>query len=256
MTIDSLLDDEGYRRRVHRFGRRAAPLYGDPGREPQRRGFGQRIPHAGQSDARLRRRVTIRRSTSGSASWWSAAATWPWTPCARPSGWVQRRTIVYRRSEAELPARAEEVHHAKEEGIRLPHARPTRSQVLGDEQGWVTRTAVRRNDARRTRRERPPQTGRRRRGRSSTCRMRRGHHGARERRPIRCWRRRPSGSGDRPAADASRPMRRRRTTRAGVFAGGDAVTGAATVILAMGAGRRAARAIDEYIREKYQPLNL
>ena len=41
-----------------------------------------------------------------------------------------------------------------------------------------------------------------------------------------------------------------RTTRAGVFAGGDAVTGAATVILAMGAGRRAARAIDEYIRTR------
>jgi glutamate synthase (NADPH/NADH) small chain len=40
------------------------------------------------------------------------------------------------------------------------------------------------------------------------------------------------------------------TTRAGVFAGGDAVTGAATVILAMGAGRRAAKAIDEYIRNK------
>jgi glutamate synthase (NADPH/NADH) small chain len=40
------------------------------------------------------------------------------------------------------------------------------------------------------------------------------------------------------------------TTREGVFAGGDAVTGAATVILAMGAGRRAAKAIDEYIRSK------
>lgn len=41
-----------------------------------------------------------------------------------------------------------------------------------------------------------------------------------------------------------------RTTRAGVFAGGDAVTGAATVILAMGAGRKAARAIDEYVKSK------
>ena len=41
-----------------------------------------------------------------------------------------------------------------------------------------------------------------------------------------------------------------RTTRPGVFAGGDAVTGAATVILAMGAGRKAAKAIDEYLKEK------
>ena len=40
------------------------------------------------------------------------------------------------------------------------------------------------------------------------------------------------------------------TSREGIFAGGDAVTGAATVILAMGAGRRAARAIDEYVRAK------
>ena len=42
------------------------------------------------------------------------------------------------------------------------------------------------------------------------------------------------------------------TTREGVFAGGDAVTGAATVILAMGAGRVAAKSIDEYIKDKYQ----
>ena len=41
-----------------------------------------------------------------------------------------------------------------------------------------------------------------------------------------------------------------RTTREGVFAGGDAVTGAATVILAMGAGRKAAKAIDEYLRNR------
>jgi len=55
----------------------------------------------------------------------------------------------------------------------------------------------------------------------------------------------PSSRRGRHPADAEG-----RTTRAGVFAGGDAVTGAATVILAMGAGRRAARAIDEYIRTR------
>ena len=161
-------------------------------------------------------------------------------------------TIVYRRSEAELPARAEEVHHAKEEGIVFRMlANPV--EVLGDEQGWV---------------------------RGLRCvEMTLGE-------PDESGRRRPVekegsefdvpcdvvimalGTSPNPllaATTSGLETDRRgcltadaegRTTRAGVFAGGDAVTGAATVILAMGAGRRAARAIDEYIREKYQPLNL
>ena len=161
-------------------------------------------------------------------------------------------TIVYRRSEAELPARAEEVHHAKEEGsVFRMLANPV--EVLGDEQGWV---------------------------RGLRCvEMTLGE-------PDESGRRRPVekegsefdvpcdvvimalGTSPNPllaATTSGLETDRRgcltadaegRTTRAGVFAGGDAVTGAATVILAMGAGRRAARAIDEYIREKYQPLNL
>ena len=161
-------------------------------------------------------------------------------------------TIVYRRSEAELPARAEEVHHAKEEGIVFRMlANPV--EVLGDEQGWVRGLRC----VERTLGE-PDESGRR--------------------RPVE-----KEGSefdvpcdvvimalGTSPnpllaATTSGLETDRRgcltadaegRTTRAGVFAGGDAVTGAATVILAMGAGRRAARAIDEYIREKYQPLNL
>ena len=58
----------GLRRRIHRLGRRAAPLHGHPGREPQRRGLGQRIPHAGQPDARLRQGVRhpdLRRTARG-----------------------------------------------------------------------------------------------------------------------------------------------------------------------------------------------
>ena len=161
-------------------------------------------------------------------------------------------TIVYRRSEAELPARAEEVHHAKEEGIVFRMlANPV--EVLGDEQGWVSGLRC----VEMTLGE-PDESGRR--------------------RPVE-----KEGSefdvpcdvvimalGTSPnpllaATTSGLETDRRgcltadaegRTTRAGVFAGGDAVTGAATVILAMGAGRRAARAIDEYIREKYQPLNL
>ena len=161
-------------------------------------------------------------------------------------------TIVYRRSEAELPARREEVHHAKEEGIVFRMlANPV--EVLGDEQGWVSGLRC----VEMTLGE-PDESGRR--------------------RPVE-----KEGSefdvpcdvvimalGTSPnpllaATTSGLETDRRgcltadaegRTTRAGVFAGGDAVTGAAAVILAMGAGRRAARAIDEYIREKYQPLNL
>jgi len=113
-------------------------------------------------------------------------------------------TIVYRRSEAELPARAEEVHHAKEEGIVFRMlANPV--EVLGDEQGWVRGLrCVEMTLGEPTRAAAADRS--RRRGRSSTCRAtwsswRSG------RRPIRCWRRRPRDW--RPiGGDASRPMRR------------------------------------------------
>ena len=154
-------------------------------------------------------------------------------------------TIVYRRSEAELPARVEEVHHAKEEGIEFRMlTNPTR--VIGDEKGWV---------------------------RGLNCvRMELGEPDASGRRsPIEV-----AGSdfevecdvvimalGTSPnpliaSTTANLETTRRgcivadedgRTTRKGVFAGGDTVTGAATVILAMGAGRKAAAAIDKYLQE-------
>ncbi len=153
-------------------------------------------------------------------------------------------TIVYRRSEAELPARVEEVHHAKEEGIEFRMlTNPTR--VIGDEKGWV---------------------------KGINClKMELGEPDASGRRsPIEV-----AGSdfeiecdvvimalGTSPnpliaaTTDNLETSRRGcivadeagRTTRPGVFAGGDAVTGAATVILAMGAGRKAAAAIDEYLK--------
>ena len=153
-------------------------------------------------------------------------------------------TIVYRRSEAELPARVEEVHHAKEEGIEFRMlTNPTR--ILGDQSGWV---------------------------KGINClKMELGEPDASGRRsPIEV-----AGSdfeiecdvvimalGTSPnpliasTTEALETSRRGciiadedgRTSRKGVFAGGDTVTGAATVILAMGAGRKAAKAIDEYIK--------
>ena len=154
--------------------------------------------------------------------------------------------IVYRRSEKELPARVEEVHHAKEEGIEFKMlTNPT--AILGDESGWV---------------------------RAINCvEMELGE-------PDESGRRSPVvvegsdfeiecdvvvmalGTSPNPliasTTDALETNRRGCivaddygvTSRKGVFAGGDAVTGAATVILAMGAGRKAAAAIDKYIKEK------
>ena len=152
--------------------------------------------------------------------------------------------IVYRRSEKELPARVEEVHHAKEEGIEFKMlTNPT--AILGDESGWV---------------------------RAINCvEMELGE-------PDESGRRSPVvvegsdfevecdvvvmalGTSPNPLiASTTKALETNRrgcivaddwgvTSRKGVFAGGDAVTGAATVILAMGAGRKAAAAIDRYVR--------
>jgi glutamate synthase (NADPH) small chain len=149
--------------------------------------------------------------------------------------------IVYRRSEAELPARVEEVHHAKEEGIILDLlVNPT--EILGDERGWV---------------------------KGMKCvRMELGE-------PDSSGRRRPQvvpnsefildcdtvimslGTSPNPLIPATTPELEINkwkcivadeetglTSKARVYAGGDAVTGAATVILAMEAGKKAAKAID------------
>ncbi|CDN31400.1 Glutamate synthase [NADPH] large chain [Mucinivorans hirudinis] len=152
--------------------------------------------------------------------------------------------IVYRRSEAELPARVEEVHHARQEGI-IFNMLTNPVEVLTNEKGWV---------------------------RGLRC------VGMELGEPDASGRRSPRevagsefdiecdvvvmalGTSPNPLISATtKGLQTNRwgcvvaddngaTTRAGVFAGGDVVTGAATVILAMGAGRRSAAAIDEYLK--------
>ncbi len=154
--------------------------------------------------------------------------------------------IMYRRSEEELPARREEVHHAKEEGVEfMMLTNPV--EILGNEDDFVKAVRCERMEL-----GEPDASGRR--------------------RPVEV-----PGSEFLLEADcvimaigtSPNPLIKSttegletqrwggiivdedgRTTREGVFAGGDAVTGAATVILAMGEGKTAAKAIDEYIQEK------
>jgi len=153
--------------------------------------------------------------------------------------------IVYRRSEQELPARVEEVHHAKEEGIEF-HMLTNPVEILGDERGWVRGIRCVRMEL-----GEPDESGRR------SPRAIAGSEFDIECHVVIM----ALGTSPNPLIAATTPgIETTRwggivtaddggaTTRAGVFAGGDAVTGAATVILAMGAGRAAARAIDEYIR--------
>ena len=155
--------------------------------------------------------------------------------------------IVYRRSEEELPARVEEVHHAKEEGI-IFDLLTNPVEILEDEKGWV-------NGIRCIKMElgEPDESGRR--------------------RPVEV----PGsefvidvdtvimslGTSPNPLISSTTKgleINKRKciiaeedcgkTTKEGVYAGGDAVTGAATVILAMGAGKIAAKGIDEYLSNK------
>ena len=155
--------------------------------------------------------------------------------------------IVYRRSEEELPARVEEVHHAKEEGI-IFDLLTNPVEILADEKGWVT---------------------------GMTCiRMELGE-------PDESGRRRPApvegseftidvdtvimslGTSPNPLISSTTEGLEvnkwkcivadeefGKTSKEGVYAGGDAVTGAATVILAMGAGKAAAKGIDEYLTNR------
>ena len=155
-------------------------------------------------------------------------------------------TIVYRRSEAELPARREEVHHAKEEGIEFKMlTNPTR--VLGDDKGWVTGLSCVEMEL-----GEPDESGRRspveKAGSDLTveCDVVIMALGTSPN-PLLKHTTKGLETNRRGCIVASEEGA---TSREGVFAGGDAVTGAATVILAMGAGRKAAKAIDEYIKSK------
>ena len=155
--------------------------------------------------------------------------------------------IVYRRSEVELPARVEEVHHAKEEGIEF-HLLRNPKEILVDENGWVKGIRVIKMDL-----GEPDESGRRRPievpgseydievdtvimslGTSPNPLIASTTDGL----DIESW-----GGIIAKEEDGS-------TSKKAVYAGGDAVTGAATVILAMGAGRAAAKGIDEYLSGK------
>ena len=152
--------------------------------------------------------------------------------------------IVYRRTEAELPARREEVHHAAEEGIVFDMlTNPV--EILGDDKGWVKALRCIRMEL-----GEPDESGRR-----SPVPVPGSEFEMEADTVIMAL-----GTSSNPLiAKTTAGLETTRkgcivadsdgvTTKKGVFAGGDAVTGAATVILAMGAGRTAARAIDEYIK--------
>ena len=153
--------------------------------------------------------------------------------------------IVYRRTEAELPARKEEVHHALEEGIVFDMlTNPV--EIIGDDKGWVKSLKCIRMEL-----GDPDESGRR-----SPVPVEGSEFELTADTVIMAL-----GTAPNPLiANTTSGLETTRrgglvadengaTTRAGVFAGGDAVTGAATVILAMGAGRTAAKAIDDYLKK-------
>lgn len=155
-------------------------------------------------------------------------------------------SIIYRRTEVELPARKEEVHHAKEEGIDFQMlTNPV--EILADENGWVRAIKCIRMEL-----GEPDESGRR-----SPVPIPGSEFEIPTETVIMAL-----GTAPNPlivkTTNGLEATRRGglvadeegRTTREGIFAGGDAVTGAATVILAMGAGRKAAKAIDEYLKSK------
>lgn len=151
--------------------------------------------------------------------------------------------IVYRRSEEEIPARAEEVHHAKEEGVEF-NLLTNPIEILHDDKGWVTGVKCIKMQL-----GEPDASGRRRPKEIAgsefvipcdTVIMSLGTN------PNPLIRSTTKGL-DTEAWGGIIADEKGATTRPGVFAGGDAVTGAATVILAMGAGKQAASAIDEYL---------
>ena len=153
-------------------------------------------------------------------------------------------TIVYRRTEKELPARVEEVHHAKEEGIQFAMlTNPV--EILGDDNGWVTGVRCIRMEL-----GEPDESGRR-----SPVEVPGSEFDIETDTVIMSLGTSPNPLIAKTTAGLETTRRgclvadeNGATTRPGVFAGGDAVTGAATVILAMGAGRKAAAAIHEYVK--------
>ncbi|MCR5351279.1 MAG: NADPH-dependent glutamate synthase [Bacteroidales bacterium] len=154
--------------------------------------------------------------------------------------------IVYRRTEAELPARREEVHHAAQEGIVFDMlTNPV--EVIGDEKGWVKALKCIKMEL-----GEPDESGRR-----SPVPVEGSEFEIPTETVIMALGTSPNPLISKTTQGLETTKRgclvaneEGATTRPGVFAGGDAVTGAATVILAMGAGRTAAKAIDAYLKQK------
>jgi len=153
-------------------------------------------------------------------------------------------TLVYRRSEAEMPARLEEVKHARQEGIEF-RMLTAPVEMVGDEKGWLTGVRCVQMEL-----GEPDESGRRRpvvvKGSEFTLPANVVIIGV--------------GTTANPLIQSTTPdlntnsrnyivadQQTTRTSKPGVFAGGDIVTGGATVILAMGAGRKAAASIHEYL---------
>ena len=165
--------------------------------------------------------------------------------CARRLG--AEVTVVYRRTREELPARAEEIEHAMEEGIVFSFlTNPV--EILPDEAGWVRAIRCLSMEL-----GEPDASGRRR-----PVEIPGSEHDIDADTVIMAL-----GTSPNPLIrDTTQGLDTQRwggiiaeegtgkTSREGVYAGGDAVTGAATVILAMGAGKQAAAAIDQYIQSK------
>ena len=156
-------------------------------------------------------------------------------------------TIIYRRTEAELPARREEVEHAMEEGIVFKFL-TNPLEILGNEQGWVSGTRCQEMAL-----GEPDASGRRRPV---------AVEGSEFAIDLDCVIMALGTSPNPLIKSTTEGLETERwggiivneetglTSRQGVYAGGDAVTGAATVILAMGAGKTAATAMDEYLQAK------
>ena len=155
--------------------------------------------------------------------------------------------IVYRRSEEELPARVEEVHHAKQEGI-IFNLLTNPVEIMKDENGWVNGIKCVRMEL-----GEPDASGRRR-----PCAVEGSEFVIDVDTVIMSL-----GTSPNPLISATTEgldtnqykciiadEEFGKTTKEGVYAGGDAVTGAATVILAMGAGKAGAKGIDEYLSGK------
>lgn len=166
--------------------------------------------------------------------------------CAKRLG-AEEVYIVYRRSETELPARAEEVEHAKEEGIVF-RLLTNPVEVLGDENGFVSGIKCVEMEL-----GEPDESGRRR------PVVKEGSEFVLD---VDCVIMSIGTSPNPLIKSTTKGLETQkwggiiadeetgRTSREGVYAGGDAVTGAATVILAMGAGKAAAKAMDAYIQNK------